>query len=154
MAGVVIYPVAEATPFDSDTNDFTSEDCQNAIEEARDTAPGQSSRYVLISGYDGNAYNNRWLELRHNNDMNRNPYIVAENSEIKAVSVATRNKSTGELSIIVNGTNIHTTTLNNVDKIVDGGLSYILSPGDEVKVRVTSGSISRPNHYISIKVLS
>jgi len=134
-------------------NGFTSKTNQEAIEEARDSAPGLNSRYVLITGYDGNAGAGRWLELRHNNNLNNNPYIISELSEIKAQAASTRNNSTAVLSILVNGLQVLTMTFASQSTFNENGLSVILNPGDEVKLRVLSGSFDRLNHYMSIKVI-
>ena len=150
--GVVIYPVAESVPFDNEANNFVSDESQSAIEEARDTAPGTASRYVITFGYDGTAYAGRWLEIRQNTSSKTNPYIVAEPSTIKAFAISTKNTSSGTMKLYKNGSVVFTYTMNNEEKGYDASLNISLVPGDELSMKVTTNSFSKPSVFISIKV--
>ena len=152
MGGVVIYPVAESTPFDNESNGFISDELQSAVEEARDTAPGTASRYVVTFGYDGTAYSGRWLEIRQNTSSETNPYVVAEPSKIKAFAISTKYKSTGTMKLYKNGVVVYTCSLSNQEKFHDASLNVDLIPGDELSMKVTTSSFSKPSVFISIKV--
>ena len=146
-------PVAGQVPFDNTTNGFTSEEAQSAIEEAKQQGAA-ASRGPTICGFDGTASTGRWLEFYANNPSNNNPFIVAEPSELIAVSIVTSATSaTGTATIYKNGISITTISLAAQKKNASTGLTLALTTLDEVSVQITSGSISRPNVYLFIRTL-
>lgn len=150
---VHVSPVAKSIPFDNDTNDFVSDDAQDAIEEARDVA-SSASRGPTVCGFDGNANVGRWLEFYSNNPSNNNPFIVAEASELVAVSIVTSSSSTtGTVTIYLNSSPIQTISLAAQKKNSIKGLAHLFTDLDELSVQVTSGSIQRPNIFMFIRTL-
>jgi hypothetical protein len=60
MAYVKSTPVAETVPFDNDSNGFTADDVQTAIEEAKQNSEG-FPRAAIRGVYNGVVGNNSWL---------------------------------------------------------------------------------------------
>lgn len=148
-----INPVSKSTPFDNSTNGFTAENAQTAIEEAYLTA-ANASRGPTIAAFDGNGSSGRWLEFYSNNPSNNNPFIIAENSQLIAVSIVTSAASaTGTVTIYKNGVSVQTISLAAQKKNSINGLTTLLADLDELSVQVTSGSISRPQVYMFIRTL-
>lgn len=146
-------PVAKSVPFDNVTNGFTSTETQSAIEEAASTG-ASASRGPTIAAFDGTGSTGRWLEFYSNNPSNTNPFIVAETSELIAVSIVTSAASaTGTVTIYKNGVSIQTISLAAQKKNSISGLLHSLANLDEISLRITSGSISRPQVYMFIRTL-
>lgn len=145
--------VAESVPFDNDTNGFTSEDVQTAIEEAY-ALGANASRGPTICGFDGSASTGRWLEFYSNNPSNNSPFIIAEPSELIALSIVTANASaTGTATIFKNGVALQTISLTAQKKNAVNGLAHLFATLDEISVQITAGSVSRPVVYIFIRTL-
>lgn len=145
--------VAKSVPFDNSTNGFTSEETQSAIEEAFQ-AGANASRGPTVCGFDGNGGTGRWLEFFANNPSNNSPFIVAEPSELIAVSIVSAvASSTGTVTIYSNGSSITTISLSSQKKNAISELTIPLSSLDEISVQITSGSISRPTVFLFIRTL-
>lgn len=152
MSQWIIKEVAYSVPFDNDTNGYTADNVQEAIEETKTTA-GQA-RYALLFGYNGNA-SNRWLELFQSNPSETTPYVVAENSEVVAMSLSNTNTSaTATVTLYKNGVLLDTLSVTSAQTAYESGLSWSLSPGDELSAKVTSGSLSSPMFSTNIKVVA
>lgn len=148
-----ISPVSKSTPFDNTSNGFTATDAQTAIEEAKLTA-ANASRGPTVAGFDGNASTGRWLEFYSNNPSDSNPFIVAENSQLIAVSIVTgAATATGTAAIKRNGTTIQSISLTAQKKNAVDSLALNLVPLDELSIQISSGSISRPTVYMFIRTL-
>jgi hypothetical protein len=142
--------VAQTVWFDNSTNGFISTDTQGAIEEAMLLA-ANSSRGPTICGFDGSGSVGRWLEFFSNNPSNNNPFIIAENNKLVAISISASSSSTGTVTIFKNGTFLTTITLTASKKNAVSGLSLSLAPLDEISLQITSGSISRPTVFMFIQ---
>ena len=82
-------PVAGAIPFDNDTNGFTADDTQTAIEEAKQSAEG-FPRAGIRSSYNGTVGPNQWLGP--NELLSNTPLLVAPLSlKINEISWANQN---------------------------------------------------------------
>lgn len=138
------------TPFDNTSNGFSATDAQSAIEEAKQLG-ANASRGPTICGFDGTGSVGRWLEFFANNPSNNNPFILAENAELIAVSISSSSNSTGTVSIFKNGSSIQTISLSASKKAAVSSLSHPLIALDELSLRVTSGSISRPTVFMFIR---
>lgn len=149
---ISITPVAESVPFDNSTNGFISEEVQSAIEEAYNLGAA-TSRGPTICGFDGNASSGRYLEFFANNPSNNNPFIVAENNRLTAVSVSSSSNSTGTITIFKNGVSVQTISLSASRKNAISGLSVDFAALDEISASVTSGNISRPTLFMFIRTL-
>ena len=144
--------VSYSVPFDNATNGFVSTNAQQAIEEAY-TGGAAASRGPTICGFDGTASTGRWLEFFGNNPSNNNPFILAEPSELEALSISASSNSTGTVTIFKNGVSITTISLSASRKARTNNLGLSLTDLDELSVQVTSGSISRPTVFIFIRTL-
>lgn len=130
--------------FDNSTNGFTSTEVQSAIEEAKNYAIGKA-RYTISSGFDGNASVGRYLEFNSNVDSNQSGYVNSNASWLKEISCVCQTASTITFTVAkVGGSDIGTCTITGARKGVTTGLTQSLSSLDELSVRVTSGSCSRP----------
>lgn len=150
---ILATPVSRQIPFDNTSNGFTSTNAQSAIEEAKTTA-ANASRGPTICGFDGTAGTGRWLEFYSNNPSDANPFIIAEPAQLIALSLVTSSASTtGTVTVFKNGVALQTISLAAQKKNAISGLSHNLAVLDEISVRVTAGSISRPNVYLFIRTL-
>lgn len=150
---ILASPVSRQVPFDNTSNGFTATNAQTAIEEAYLTA-ANASRGPTIAAFDGTASTGRWLEFYSNNPSDTNPFILAEPAELIAVSIVTSTATaTGTVTIYRNGVAIQTISLTAQKKNSVSGLAHALSTLDEISLRVTSGSISRPQVYLFIRTL-
>lgn len=162
MPGPFTFPVAQATPFEanrdpqyngnSGPSGITSQNVQDAIEEAKATAPGTISRYSALSGFDGNATVGRWLEFLTNVASNISGHVIAEPSSIKSLSVAVQSITTCTFTVYKNGIALETLVLSAQRKTNKINLNHTLIALDELAIRVTSGSCSKPTFNIFIKV--
>jgi hypothetical protein len=140
--------LADQTPFDNTGNGFVATDVQEAIVEARATA--LSTRYVITAGYAGNANSNTFLQFFRSNPSDSTPFVIADASQIKSLSLATDTSTTATVSIYKNGTSTVIATISLVSALrsVVTGLSISLASSDYLVGRVTSGSIHNPGLYI------
>lgn len=145
-------PVAGQVPFDNDTNGFTSDNTQEAIEEAASLG-GLASRGPTTCGFDGGGSTGRWLEFFTNNPSNNSPFIIAEPCQLIAVSVSSSSNSTGTITIYKNGSSVQTISLSASKKNRVNGLLINFTDLDEISAQVTSGSISRPTLFMFIRTL-
>jgi len=135
---------ANVTPFDNSTNGFTSTDVQAAIEEARNNAQSKA-RYAISGGFDGNASVGRYLEFNSNVDSNQSGYVNANASWLKEISCVCSTSSTITFTIAkVGGTDLAACSLSASRKSRTTGLTVSVLSLDELSIRVTSGSCSRP----------
>jgi hypothetical protein len=145
-------PVARQTPFDNTGTDLTATQVQAAIEEVY-TLAANASRGATICGFDGTASTGRYLEFFSNNPSNGNPFIIAENSELVALTISASSNSTGTVTIFKNGVALTTISLSSARKEAISGLEFGLVSLDELSVQVTSGSITRPTVSLFIRTL-
>lgn len=133
-------------------NGFTSRNTQEAIEEAKITAPGTAGPYAAISGFDGNATTGRWLEFLTNIASNVSGHVIPEAASIKYLSVAAQTNTTCTFTIYKNGISLETLTLTAQRKNNKISLNHVLIALDELSVQVTSGNCAKPTFNIFIKV--
>jgi len=153
---ILATPVAKQVPFDNTTPigvNFTSTDTQAAIEEVYVLA-SNASRGATLCGFDGSASSGRWLEFFSNNPSNNNPFVVAEPSELVALSLSTSAASaTGTVTIYNNGSPITTISLAAAKTARVKNLALGLTDLDQLSVQVTSGNITRPTVAVFIRTL-
>lgn len=162
MPGPFTFPVAQATPFESERNPqyngnpgpsgIISENVQEAIEEVKATAPGTSSRYAATSGFEGTATNGRWLEFQTNVASNVSGHVISEAAILKSMSVAVQNAATCTFTIYKNGVILESLSLISQRKNIKIELTHSLDPLDELSVEVTSGFCAKPTFNLFIKV--
>lgn len=130
--------------FDNATNGFTSTDVQAAIEEAKATAEGKA-RFSISGGFDGNASVGRYLEFNSNVDSNQSGYVNANPSRLRELTCVCLASSTVTFTVAkVGGADLATCVITASRKGISTGLTVDLASLDELSVRVTSGSCSRP----------
>ena len=143
---------AVQTPFDNSTNGFTSTEVQSAIEEAKNTAPGFSNRYVTIAGYGGQG-KDHYMEFFKGLDSNNNPFLIAEASMIVAFTFINNIAiPSGTMELYVNGVLKNSLILTSLTHIVTG-LSIPLVSGDKISIHQAGGSTQNPMCMTSIKTV-
>ena len=142
------------TPFNNALNGFTAVECQSAIEEARDTAPGLASRYVAQCGKEANSQSGVWLQFFRGNPSNTSPFIFNEDSEIKGLSVSVRNNTTCDFDLYINGALIYTLSLSSSKVAKVKGLSLLVNEDDEMSIQLTGGGARdiTMNIFITVSV--
>lgn len=149
---------AWGTPFDPSDPDaiaagIVSNTVQKAIIEVYNEAHGSSSRFNLFFGFDGTATTTRWLEQSKAIPSNNSPYIVAENSIIKTLSVSVDAITTATLGLYKNGVLLTSISLSGQKIKTIAGLNFSLIAGDQLSAKPTAGSFSKPAFNIGIQVL-
>jgi hypothetical protein len=140
---------AITTPFDNSTNGFTAVEVQSAIEEAKQTAV-EKSRFAVGFGFDGNASSGRWLETHTNIASNVSGYVVPKASILKEISFASSASATITVGVYRNAVQIATIVVSAQKKDYEDE-NVTLAAGDEISVKVESGSCSRPNLFIFMR---
>jgi len=150
MTKMLITQVAKSVPFDNSTNGYIADNTQDAIEETKSTA-GQA-RYAIVFAYNGNA-SNRWLELFQSNPSNDTPFVIAEPSAVVAMALSNSNDTaTGTMTLYKNGVLLDDLSVTSGQTAYETGVYHLLSPGDELSVKVTAGSFQDPLFSPNIKV--
>ena len=155
MAGPFTYPVAFSTPFENEpdrSNGFTSDNVQEAIEEALDQAIA-NDRFLLLSYYNGNANPNRLLEFYPGIDSDEAPIIF--NSASQVLSIVARTVAVNSNAVIgfydkitdpTYSTPLYTVDMNNQKvQIITGTPLFLISAGTRLVIKVISGSIQKPH---------
>ena len=134
-------PVAASIPFDNDSNGFTSDDVQAAIEEI-----GASASPGFSFGRSGQLSQNTWLRRPGNVPSNRAGVTVAISSPtIVKVSCSNRNIETYTLEVYEHeGNSVNLTLLGSVNVVsARGGIfdvSFSVTQGRQLAVRLGSTS--------------
>lgn len=137
--------VAEQVPFDNDTNGFTAEDVQAAIEEV-----GISASPGFGFGRSGNVSTNTWLLRTGTVPSNKTGVALSvSNASITKIDVGNENINTFDISIYEHeGDEVNLTLLVTVSVINSRTASFDISDfgiinatlGRQLAVRLTSGS--------------
>lgn len=139
--------VAVEYHFNNATNGFVSQNVQAAIEEARSTAEGKA-RWMASPGFDGTASTGRYLEFSSNVDSNQAGLVIPRATSLKELSLGLNTSGTVTFTIYKwNGTietALTTISTSSSRKAIVTGLNKALVANDELRVRCTSGSGSRP----------
>lgn len=161
MPGPFTTPVALSTPFEPNRNPIwngsagpsgiTSQNVQDAIEEVKSFAES-TSRFVVSPGFDGTASSGRYLEFSSNVDSNLSGFVMPRAGLIKELSLAVVSNATTTIEIRkwngVTETVLTSISLAAQRKNKVTGLNVVLAADDELRVRVLSGSSSRPVMFI------
>jgi hypothetical protein len=146
-AKLLATDVAVDLTFNNLTNGWTATNVQEAIEEARNQAYGKGP-YCVSCGFDGNASSGRYLEYQSNVDSNVVGFIVPKVSILTDMSLGVQANSTVTFSVYkwdgTTETLLTTISLAAARKGRVTGLSISLAVLDELRVKCTSGSCSRP----------
>jgi hypothetical protein len=109
--------------------------------------PQTNDRYVVLSTYNGNAGTGKFLEFFPGQGSDTAPFAIPEISYIRVLILTAVADSTGTVSIykatdLVNP--IRTISLSN-SKFQKDTLAMPLNSNDQLIVKVSAGSISKPN---------
>lgn len=135
-------PVAATVPYDNTVSGFSSENVQDAIEEAQ--AGVAVSRYTIYASTNANANSVRFLEFVPGLTSDSNPFIVPKNCLVKDLTLVAGSNSTGTVSILKNNVSVETISLSASRIATKINLSVSFLALDEMSVTVSSGSISKP----------
>jgi len=105
---------------------------------------GSGSSAPLKMGYNGNAGVGRHLQYQHNIGSNQAPLVIHGSKTLEAITIKTDQNETASFEIKKNGSVIHTFTITAADKKVETGIAETLVQGDEISVRLSSGSFQDP----------
>lgn len=117
------------------------------VEQAVNTAANQTI-YPIACLYNGNANVGRFLEFYVGIGSDVAPFILPANGKLEYVNLGTIN-SAGDCTIgfFRNGdvAPFYTITiLDTFDRTVDPSVNFSLLQGDEIHIKVTAGSRSKP----------
>lgn len=107
------------------------------------------SRFAASCGFDGNASSGRYLEFNSNVNSNQAGFILPRNTLLKEIAMATQTTTAITFTVYkyISGIETSLTTLS----ITTGnrtayttGLNIQYLAGEEIRVKCTSGSASRP----------
>jgi hypothetical protein len=145
-------PVAITVPFDNATNGFTADEVQSAIEEARNTAEGKA-RFIAVYGFDGVASTGRWLELHQNVGSDVTGYVAPLDIKLENLSASCASSTTVTFTVYKNiSTSVATLTITSNRKGYTA-VNVTIAPLDEISVKVTSGSCSKPGFSVHMRVI-
>lgn len=139
--GIRKSQVAESIPFDNDSNGFSSDNVQDAIEEI-----GASASPGFSFGRSGTVSTNSWLRRPGNVPSNRaGVTIPIDNPEIISVACSNRNVDNYTISVYEHdGNQTNLTLLGSVSVVnATGGIfpvSFSATKGKQLAVRITAGS--------------
>lgn len=146
---------AKYTSFDNLTNGFAAINSQQAIEEAKLTARGAASRYVVSFSQTGGTASGSYVRNAGGNASNVNPFVVPEISKLIGISVSVATLQVGlvTFSVIKNGSiNIGSVTIPINSFIAsNNNLSANLVVGDYLALQCTSGLSGAPAVNIFIQ---
>lgn len=146
-----ITEVADSVPFDNDSNGFTADDVQAAIEEVDAKITGKP-RAVVSMGYKGTASSGRWLETFDGIPSNSSPFVVAEILKVRSISIAVKVNATTTFALYKNGVSVDTYSLSAQDTYTESGLNIDFLVDDEMSIQVTSGSCSEPVFFVNVEI--
>ena len=151
----IILGDAEDIFFDNSSNDFTSTNVQDAIEESYNSAIAKP-RFSIVTAFNGTTGNNDWLGYNELIPGDQVPIRIPMNCKLKEITFAYRDTLIGSASVdgefrlykngLSNPTNVvHTETFSNQNngKIVSG-LNISFSSNDVMVGRWTDLG-SNPN---------
>jgi len=115
------------------------------------SAASALASYSIFGQYNANASSGRYLQIYLNEDTNSAPYIIVAPLAIVALSLGCFAASTGTVGVfkttdLVNpiaSISVSNQTANTIDNIY-----AILIKNDQIALRVTSGTISKP--YLTV----
>lgn len=161
MPGPFVTPVAQSVPFEPNRNPqyngnpgpsgISSDNAQDAIEEVKGFAES-IARFVISPGFDGTASSGRYLEFSSNVNSNNSGFVIPRAGAIKELSLAATSNATtvievrkwnGSVETVLTSISLTAQRTNYLT-----GLNVVLAAGDELRVRVLSGSSSRPVMFI------
>ena len=120
---------------------LTSENAQDAIEEAVFTAPGRAARVAVTFGSAGNT-NNKYLEYFRSVPSNQTPHVFAEASTLSHISCATSTSSSNDIQVRIN--DVTQFTLGKTGLTEVSTMSIAVAQEDKLSLKIVSGSGKDP----------
>jgi len=141
--------VAKSVPFDPTGTLMTSTDVEAGIKEAFQQAAGVSKGYIFAQ-YTGNAITGRYLEFFSGIDSDSAPlYSSTSLSVIEIVAATTAANATCTIGFYNLTTLLYTLTFSAQQRVIlDGGVLFTLPASGQLKIKVDSGSITKPHLYL------
>ena len=136
--------------FDTAGNSFESDNVQDALVEIKDGLENRPGAQV-VCGFDGGASNGRWLEFTGNVESNVAGFVVPRSSTITHLSVSAVSNATCTFTVYKNRSSVGTISLSASRKN-SNTQNIALAQNDELSVKVTSGSASKPMVAIFIRI--
>lgn len=141
MGAPFTFPVSEAVPFDGSgaTPVFVSENAQDAIIEARDTAPGKA-RAPIILQHNGNLGNNFWHGYDSLIPSNGTPIVLPWDCKLTEYTFSNNNTSVdGIMDFYKNGTAggdiVYSVSFVNVNQVLTAAPDISFNAGDLLRLR-------------------
>lgn len=139
--------VARGTPFDNSTNGYVSTNVQDAILESLSTSI-ERARFTILCAYNATANTGRWLEWFQSVPSDTNPFVYPRDSVIKELSLSVRSSATVTIRLFKNGIQVQDISLVSSKAATLTSLSLPFAALDELSMRVTSGTCSKPVLFI------
>jgi len=130
---------------------------QKAIEYASTVASDTEGipRYLALAGHDGYTASGKYLQFFKGVNSNKAPLVLTDPTYLKSISVSFKNSSTATFDIIKNGvTTIETLTVTSALKNYKSGLTISLAAGDDISIKLSSGSATDINFSLFLTVVS
>lgn len=145
---IIKSPVASGIPFDPELSGMISSDANSAIIEAYQNAAGTSKGYIFAY-FNGNANVGRWFEFFPGIDSNEAPLYTDSTIEIvEIVAATTAISATCTIGFYNLTTLLYTLTFTaEKRRIVSASPIFTLPATGDLKIKVDSGSISKPHLY-------
>jgi hypothetical protein len=133
------------------SNNATTTGVWDVIVTSRSSFQGTAP---ILANYSANANTGRYLEIFPSRSSDEAPFDIINNSVMIAVSVTASSTSTAQIGFFRMTdlvTPIYTVNMGGNAKIVLKDLNVQLFDGDEIAIRVTSGTIQKPKlaFYVS-----
>lgn len=139
---------ADLVEFDNSGSGMMSTDVEAAIKEAYDNASGVSKGFVFCQ-YNGNAGSGRFLEFFSGIDSDTAPLNTTVDLEIvEIVAATTATNTTCTIGFYNNTTLLYTVTFTaQKQRIVSGTPLFTLPASGNLKIKIDTGSITKPHLY-------
>lgn len=136
--------------YDNSDSGLSAETAQDAIDELHETLTDRPGAPVTC-GFDGGASSGRWLEFSGNVGADDAGFVVPAAGKLTHLSVAVENNTTCTFTVYKNGSSVATLSLSSARK-GSNTQNVSLAANDELTVKVTSGSGSRPVFNLFVRI--
>jgi len=141
---VKLSPVAESIPFDNDSNGFTSDEVQGAIEEL-DNLVNTSASPGFGYGKSGNVASNAYLLCEGVPSNISGRYVYINNAIVTRIFISVQNSATFDIEAFSHdGNGLNLTSLGIVSIVASTGgetsVNWPVATGKQIAVRIINGS--------------
>lgn len=105
---------------------------------------GTDNSSCVRMGYNGSAGPGRYLQYQHNIGSDQAPLVIDKARTLSAITIKTNQNETATFEVYKNAALLHTFTITAANKKTETGLTHSLVLGDEISVKVASGSFKDP----------